>query len=143
MDDYPHAATAIANVLYDKDCAETEPWRCIPRDVDLTDWIRIQPWKRRTPTIREHRVLFTDAIRRPLRSTSPWTVSLSLYGFIENMNLSPTGNWDMFVYCCPGLLSVVAKFCVGARLLHPKPSSLSAYAGDLTQKHSKPKRTPS
>ncbi|KZV58992.1 hypothetical protein PENSPDRAFT_695557 [Peniophora sp. CONT] len=95
VDDYPREATTLANEVYDENSTELEPWRCIPRDAELCDWIRVYPWTRRTPTTREHRVFFADSIRKPPRPNSPWSVSLSLYGFIDGMNLSPTGNWDL------------------------------------------------
>ena len=100
VDDYPREATKLADVVFDAKSVESEPWRCIPRDVELSHWLRVDPWTRRTPTIREHRVLFADSVRRPPRPNNPWSVSLSLYGFIDGMNLSPTGNWDLSVTPC-------------------------------------------
>ncbi|KZV64040.1 hypothetical protein PENSPDRAFT_691100 [Peniophora sp. CONT] len=131
VDDYPPAAVSLAEVFFDKDSAEAEPWRCIPRDIDLSEWIRVQPWKRRTPTIREHRVLFTDAVRRPSRPNNPWSVSLSLYGFIDSMNLSLTGNWDLQESSAPKAVQFV-RLCGGT---FPAPFQAQADALVSLEQH--------
>lgn len=96
VEDYPPPATSIAGVTFDASELENNPWKVVPRDVDLSHWLRILPRTRRSATVREHAVLYDDSIRPPPSPNAPWTMTVSLYGFIDNMNLAPTGNWDLY-----------------------------------------------
>ncbi|KZV75919.1 hypothetical protein PENSPDRAFT_661424 [Peniophora sp. CONT] len=92
VDDYPKDAISIQNVHHDM---EAEPWRAIPNDCDLTAWMRMVPGTRRSLNVREHRVFYDDKVRPPPKPNAPWTVTVIVYGFIDNMNLSVTGSWDL------------------------------------------------
>lgn len=97
VDDYPGDTAVVFGAFYDKETNELEPWRSIPRNVDLSLYMCVVPGKRRGSAIREYRVLYSPAIRPHTKPNCPWSVTVSLYGFLDSMNLSVTGNWDKCV----------------------------------------------
>lgn len=116
---------SIENASYD---ISAEPWKGIPRSVDLLTWMRIVPWMRRSATTREYRVFYEDNVRKPASANKPWTLSLTLYGFIESMNLGLTGNWDMCVHRFLLTDASSTRRCPGRKGMSPKPCNGSNYA---------------
>ncbi|VDC01006.1 unnamed protein product, partial [Peniophora sp. CBMAI 1063] len=94
VDDYPGDTSVIFGAFYDKETNELEPWRTIPRSMDLSMYMRVVPGLRRGSSVREYRVLYDSAIRPHAKVNCPWSVTIALYGFVDSMNLSVTGNWD-------------------------------------------------
>ncbi|VDC05037.1 unnamed protein product [Peniophora sp. CBMAI 1063] len=94
VDDYPGDASVIYGAFYDKETDVLEPWRSIPRNIDLSRYMYIVPGQRRGSAVREYRILYQPTIRPHDNANCPWSVTLALYGFIDSMNLSPTGNWN-------------------------------------------------
>ena len=94
VDAYPGEVSTITGPSYDKETSTLEPWRSIPRGIDLSAYIRLTLGPRRGSTVQEVRVLYDSSIRPHEKVNCPWSLSIALYGFIDSMNLSPTGNWD-------------------------------------------------